>query len=148
MIKIIRITYPSLLHGRDFLCFLVMNYSWIWEVCLKNSSRLNQKENNNCMDVLSTQEYLKKKASEAFSPSSSLIHTWRTFCSSACNEFITELIEGLHFSTGTTKGLESLLLGCALNNTDQTWEIKNSLSLVVNLRSYANCSKKGLKIII
>ena len=28
---IIRITYPNLLHGNDFLCFLFMNYSWILE---------------------------------------------------------------------------------------------------------------------
>ena len=26
-----RITYPNLLHGNDFFCFLFKNYSWNWE---------------------------------------------------------------------------------------------------------------------
>lgn len=97
------------------------------------------------LDTLSMQEYLKKNASEAFSPSLSLIHTWRTFCSSACNEFIKELMEVLYFLTGTMEGLESLLSGCAFNNTEQAWNIiKNNLhvSLVVKLISYATCSQK------
>ena len=28
---IIKITYPNLLHSCNFLCFLSMNYSWVWE---------------------------------------------------------------------------------------------------------------------
>ena len=29
---IIKITYPNLLHGCNFLCFLSMNCYWVWEV--------------------------------------------------------------------------------------------------------------------
>ena len=28
---IIKTTYPNLFHGCNFLCFLSMNYSWVWE---------------------------------------------------------------------------------------------------------------------
>ena len=36
---VIRITYPNLLHGTDFLCFLFMNYYWTWESNLKTALR-------------------------------------------------------------------------------------------------------------
>ena len=34
---IIRITYPNLLHGNDFVCFVFMNYEWIWQYVVKIS---------------------------------------------------------------------------------------------------------------
>ena len=36
-----KITYPNLLHSCNFLCFLSMNYEWVWESIIK--TRVNYK---------------------------------------------------------------------------------------------------------
>ena len=37
---LIKIRYPNHHHGRDFFCFNLMNYSWVWEVTIKHSNRI------------------------------------------------------------------------------------------------------------
>ena len=41
-LMIIRITYPNLLYGSDFLCFLFMNYLSIWESSRRHLETFNE----------------------------------------------------------------------------------------------------------